>query len=50
MPFQSEAQRRFMYAAEKRGEVKPGTAERWQKETGKKKLPKRKSKRTTRRK
>jgi len=28
-----------MYAAEKRGDVPEGTAERWQKETGEKKLP-----------
>lgn len=42
MPFKSEAQRRFMYAAEKRGEVKRGTAKRWERETPKgRKLPKR---------
>lgn len=34
-----------MWAAEKRGEVKRGTARRWQKETGKRKLPKRVKKR-----
>jgi hypothetical protein len=39
MPFKSKAQRRFMYAAEARGEVPKGTAARWQKETDKKKLP-----------
>ena len=33
MPFKSQAQRRFMYAAEARGDVDPGTAERWAKET-----------------
>lgn len=42
MPFKSEAQRRWMYAAEARGEVPSGTAERWQAHTPKgKKLPKR---------
>jgi len=42
MPFKSEAQRRFMYAAEKRGDVKKGTAKRWQRHTPKgRKLPKR---------
>ena len=39
MPFKSEAQRRFMYAAESRGDVPKGTAERWQKETKDKSLP-----------
>ena len=39
MPFKSKAQQRFMYAAESRGEVPKGTAARWQKETGDKKLP-----------
>lgn len=33
MPFKSQAQRRFMYAAEERGDVEPGTAKRWAKET-----------------
>lgn len=42
MPFRSEAQRRFLYAAERDGRVKKGTAKRWQKETGKKRLPERK--------
>lgn len=32
-----------MYAAEARGELPKGTAARWQKETGKKKLPERKT-------
>ncbi len=41
MPFRSAAQRRFMFAAEARGEVPKGTARRWQKETGKIKLPER---------
>jgi len=49
MPFKSEAQRRFMYAAERRGDVKRGTAKRWQKETGKKRLPKRVRRRSSRR-
>lgn len=41
MPFASRKQRAWMYAAEKRGEVPAGTAERWQAETPKgKKLPK----------
>jgi hypothetical protein len=29
MPFKSKAQERWMFAAEKRGEVKPGMAEEW---------------------
>ena len=33
MPYKSQAQRRFMYAAEERGDVEPGTARRWAKET-----------------
>lgn len=33
MPYKSQAQRRFMYAAEARGEVPKGTADRWSKET-----------------
>lgn len=33
MPFKSKSQARFMFAAEKRGDVEPGTAERWAKET-----------------
>lgn len=39
MPFKSEAQRRWMYAAEARKEVPPGTAERWEHHTPAKKLP-----------
>lgn len=39
MPFKSKAQRRFMYAAEKRGDVKKGTAKRWEEETTDKSLP-----------
>lgn len=39
MPYKSQAQRRFMYAAEARGDVEKGTAERWENETKKKKLP-----------
>ena len=39
MPFKSEAQRKWMFAAEKRGEVKKGTAKRWAEHTPKKKLP-----------
>lgn len=34
MPFKSEAQRKFMYAKH------PKIAKKWQKKTGKKKLPK----------
>lgn len=43
MPFKSEAQRRWMHAAEARGELEPGTAARWQKHTKKQKkaLPER---------
>lgn len=33
MPFKSKAQQRFMFAAESRGEVPGGTAERWASET-----------------
>jgi hypothetical protein len=33
MPFKSKAQQRFMFAAENRGEVPKGTAERWAKYT-----------------
>lgn len=39
MPFKSEKQRRFLFAAEARGEVPKGTAKRWQEETPKGKLP-----------
>jgi len=35
MPYKSEAQRRFMYAAESRGDVPKGTAARWSEETPK---------------
>jgi len=45
MPFQSKAQQRFMFAAESRGDLKKGTAERWAKETPSiKALPERKKK------
>ena len=44
MPFKSEAQRRWMFAAESRGELPKGTAKRWAHETGNKKLPERKRK------
>lgn len=33
MPYKSKAQQRFMFAAEERGDVEPGTAKRWAKET-----------------
>jgi hypothetical protein len=33
MPFKSKAQQGFMFAAESRGEIKAGTAERWAHET-----------------
>lgn len=33
MPFKSKAQQRFMFAAEARGEIKPGTAREWAHET-----------------
>ena len=43
MPFKSKAQQRFMFAAESRGDVPEGTAERWAKETPSiKALPERK--------
>lgn len=49
MPFKSKAQQRYMFAAEKRGELKKGTAKRWAHETKNiKRLPnKKKSKRST---
>ena len=33
MPYKSKSQQRYMFAAEERGDVEPGTAERWAKET-----------------
>ena len=33
MPYKSKAQQRFMYAAEAKGDVEPGTASQWSKET-----------------
>ena len=33
MPLKSKAQQRFMFAAEARGEIKKGTAEKWAKHT-----------------
>src|SRR5579859_5300985 len=33
MPFKSKSQERWMFAAEKRGDVKPGTAKNWAHET-----------------
>ena len=33
MPYKSKAQQRYMFAAEARGDVEPGTAKRWAKET-----------------
>lgn len=41
MPFKSKAQRRFMYAAEARGDVPGGTAARWEAHTKDKNLPER---------
>lgn len=45
MPFASEAQRRWMLAAESRGEVPPGTYDRWAAETPPGRLPERAAKR-----
>lgn len=46
MPYKSKAQQRFMFAAEKRGDVKKGTAKKWAHETkDMKDLPERKKKR-----
>lgn len=43
MPFKSKAQQRFMFAAEKRGDIPKGTAEDWAHETpDMKRLPERK--------
>jgi hypothetical protein len=33
VPYKSKAQQRYMFAAEARGDVEPGTAKRWSKET-----------------
>jgi hypothetical protein len=41
VPYKSDAQRRWMYWAEKHGKVPKGTAARWQAETPKKDLPER---------
>ena len=42
MPYKSEAQRKFFFAAEARGDIKKGTARRWAHETpSMKKLPER---------
>lgn len=41
MPFKSEAQRKKMYSLEAEGKLPKGTAERWEKHTGDKKLPER---------
>lgn len=40
--FASEAQRKLFYAKERRGELSKATVARWEKETGGRKLPKRK--------
>lgn len=45
MPYKSSKQRAYFYWAEAHGKMKRGTAARWQKETGKRKLPKRVKKR-----
>jgi hypothetical protein len=48
MPFKSVSQRRFMYAAEERGDVPKGTAKKWEEHTPKgRKLPERVSKKET---
>jgi len=39
MPFSSEAQRRWMFAAEKRGEVPKGKAREWAEHTKGQRLP-----------
>ncbi len=44
MPWKSEAQRRLFYAMASRGEISQETLERWKRETGDRKLPKRVSK------
>lgn len=49
MPFRSKAQQRWMFAAEARGEVPPGTARRWMEETPNfKRLPERVGRKTGR--
>lgn len=49
MPFKSKAQQRWMFAAESRGEVPKGTAERWANETPSiKSLPEKKKKKKRR--
>jgi len=39
MPFKSEAQRKKFYLMAEKGEIPKETVKEWQKETGKKKLP-----------
>ena len=39
MPFQSQAQRKKFYAMASKGEISKETVDKWEKETGKKKLP-----------
>jgi len=54
MPFRSQRQRRFMFAAEARGDIEKGTAKRWAEHTPNiKSLPekaKKKPKKTTKKK
>jgi hypothetical protein len=40
MPFKSQAQRKKFYAMAERGEISKDKVAEWEKETGKKKLPK----------
>jgi hypothetical protein len=44
MPFKSQAQRAKFYALKKEGKMDQATIDRWEKETGGKKLPAKKSK------
>lgn len=51
MPFKSKAQQRFMFAAEKRGDIPKGTAKRWAEHTPNiKDLPERKKKKSKKKK
>ena len=49
MPFRSQAQRRLFYAMLRRGEIDRATVERWERETGDRKLPERVRKEAARR-
>ena len=45
MPFKSQAQRKKFYALEREGKISRETLDKWESETGKKKLPEKASSR-----